>query len=116
MSVNLLCDKCDIERKNPTIIIKPDVIYKLKTKTSIYNGVSWNKNKKKWQAQLTHNKNKYYGGIFDNEEHAAMSVNLLCDKYEEERKNPTIIIEPDAKYKIKLQSTLELLGTKVTKK
>jgi len=25
-----------------------------------------------------HNKKTYYGGYFDNEEHAAMSVNLLC--------------------------------------
>jgi hypothetical protein len=35
----------------------------------------------------------YYGGYFDNEEHAAMRVNLLCDEYEKKHKNLTIDIE-----------------------
>ena len=39
-----------------------------------------------------HNKKTHYGRTFDNEEQAAMSVNLLCDKLEMERKNPTINI------------------------
>ena len=61
--------------------------------TSKYSGVSWNQNLKKWYAQLAHNKKKYYGGYFDNEEYAAMEVNLLCDKYEIQRKNATIDID-----------------------
>ena len=44
---------------------------------------------------MTHKKKKYYGGLFDNEEHAAMKVNLLCDKYGIERKNPMIDINPN---------------------
>ena len=42
-----------------------------------------------------HNNKKYYGGLFDNEEHAGMNVNLLCDKYKIGRKNPMIITQPD---------------------
>ena len=63
--------------------------------TSIYTGVSWNKKEKCWLVQLAHNKKQYYGGYFDDEEHAAMKINLLCDKYEIKRKNPMITIEPD---------------------
>ena len=43
-----------------------------------------------------HNKKLYYGGYFDNEEQAAMKVNLLCDKHGKERKNPMIDIKLDA--------------------
>ena len=42
-----------------------------------------------------HNAKTYYGGYFDNEKYAAMKVNLLCDEFEIERKNPTIYIKPD---------------------
>ena len=67
----------------------------VKNQTSKYNGVCWNANAKKWQVQLGHNKKQCYGGNFDNEEHAAMKVNLLCDKYGKQRINPTINIESD---------------------
>ena len=70
------------------------------SKTSKYAGVTWNNNIKKWQVQLVHNKKKCYGGYFDNEEHAAMKVNLLCDKYESERKNPMINIDLDVIQKV----------------
>ena len=36
-----------------------------------------------------------FGGLFDKEEQAAMSVNLLCDKMGKERKNLMIDIKPD---------------------
>ena len=84
---------------------------KLTHSTSKYNGVSWSKNKNKWQAQLAHNKKRYHGAYFDNEKHAAMSVNLLCDKCEIERKNPTIIIKPDVIYKV--MYSLSILHGKV---
>ena len=38
----------------------------------------------------------YSGGLFDDEEHAAMKVNLLCDEFGIKRKNPNFIMEPDA--------------------
>ena len=66
-----------------------------KNKTSKYFGVSWNTEKKKWKARLTYNQKQYYGGYFENEEHAAMKINFLCDKLEIERKNPTINLQPD---------------------
>ena len=37
----------------------------------------------------------YLGGLFDNEEQAAMQVNLLCDKNGIKRKNAMIDLEPD---------------------
>jgi len=95
MGVNLLCDKLNLKRKNPTIDIEPDKIQQVQNKTSKCIGVSWDNNAKKWKAQLTHNKKKYHCELFDNEEHAAMSVNLICDKLELKRKNSTIDIEPD---------------------
>merc|ERR1712034_210801 len=88
MKVNILCDKYGIERKNPMINIHLDVIQQIQNQTSKYTGVYWNKGCKKWRVQLKHNKQLYFGGSFDDEDHAAMKVNLLCDKHEIERKNP----------------------------
>ena len=68
--------------------------------TSIYTGVSWNSENKKWETHLKHNGKKYFGGYFDNEEHAAMRVNLLCDEYGIKRKNPEIDIELDVTPKV----------------
>jgi hypothetical protein len=96
MTVNLLCDKYRIERKNPTIDINPNAIIQQKNQTSKFHGVCWHKDNKKWQAQFVHNKTTHYGRTFDNEEQAAMSVNLLCDKLEMKRKNPSINTKPNA--------------------
>ena len=60
-----------------------------------------------------HNGKSYSGGKFDNEVHAAMKVNLLCDKYGIKRKNPNFIIEPDAIQKV---MTLIIYSTKRCKK
>jgi len=95
MKVNLLCDKYGMERKNPTIEIELDVIQQVENQTSKYAGVCWHKCAKKWKAQITHDKKEYYGGLFENEEHAAMKVNSLCDRLGIEHKNPTIDIEAD---------------------
>merc|ERR1712034_127892 len=79
-----------------TIDIDPETMQQsVLNKTSTYHGVCWDKFSKKWKAQFIHQGKTYYGGLFDNEEHAAMNVNLLCDKYETERKNPTIKINLD---------------------
>ena len=45
---------------------------------------------------MKHNEKLHYGGLFDNEEQAAMQVNLLCEKNGIDRKNPMIDLEPDA--------------------
>merc|ERR1712034_214583 len=68
---------------------------KIQGKTSIYTGVSWNSDHKKWETHLRHNGKRYHGGYFDNEEHAAMRVNLLCDEHGIIRKNLTIYERTD---------------------
>ena len=78
------------------IINSISYFYEAQNLTSQYTGVSWNKRVKKWLTQLMHNGEVYCGGYFDNEEHAAMKVNLLCDEFEIKRKNPNFIMEPDA--------------------
>jgi len=93
MKVNSLCDRLGIEHKNPTIDIEADKIQRAQNHTSIYTGVCWYLRDKKWKADLMHKRKKYFGGLFDKEEHAAMSINLLCDKYKVKRKNPTIDIK-----------------------
>ena len=67
----------------------------VQNKTSKYNRVYWDKDHNKWRVDLIHNKKRYVG-YFDNEEQAAMKVNLLCDKYEIKRKNSMIDIKMDA--------------------
>jgi len=57
---------------------------------------------RKWVAQIIFDKKKYFGGLHDNEQHAAMSVNLLCDKFSRDRKNPMIDIRLN-----KIQKTTE---------
>merc|ERR1712034_231670 len=61
MKVNLLCDTLGIERKNLTINVELDEIQQVQNLSSIYIGVSWRRDVKKWQAQLLNNKKKYYG-------------------------------------------------------
>jgi hypothetical protein len=75
--------------------------------TSKYIGVSWNRNRKKWKAQLTHNKKLYFGGLFDNEEHAAMKVNSLCGMCELEYKNSIISQEPNGIQQVIHQKTFK---------
>ena len=45
---------------------------------------------------MTHNGKRYCAGVFDDEKHAAMKLNLLCDKFGIQRKNSMIDIEFDA--------------------
>jgi len=83
MSVNLLCDELVITRKNPTIDIKLDVIQQRKEKISKYKGVHWQKENKKWCAEIKlKGQTRQYGGIFDDELDAAKKVNELCKEFE----------------------------------
>lgn len=49
-------------------------------KTSRYPGVYWNERDKKWIAQITKDKKRFYIGCFDNEEDAAMAYNKKVDE------------------------------------
>ena len=84
-----------ISKKGTYNYLKNFIFCEVPNSTSLYNGVCWDKDCKKWQAQLRHKRKNYYGGLFDNEEQAAMKINLLCDKIEIKRRNPTIEIKPD---------------------
>jgi len=91
--VNQLSEELSIPLQNPGINSIPTK--EVQNKTSIYTGVSWKKNQRKWQSTLRYNKKYCYGGTFDHEEDAAMKINLLCDEYGIKRKNPTINIALD---------------------
>merc|ERR1712034_240774 len=78
MKVNLLCDKYEIKRKNPTINIELNEIKQKvpkSNKTSQYIGVGWSQNK--WYARLYVNGKQNFGGNFRNELDAAKRVNQL---------------------------------------
>ena len=93
-----ICDEYTIRMHTifkESLISQKFYFCEVQNQTSKYVGVCWNKNRKKWETKLKYKKKQYYGGLFDNEEHAAMKVNLLCDEFETERKNPTIWIKPD---------------------
>merc|ERR1711925_19218 len=117
MMVNLLCDKYEIERKNTMINIKMDQIQRWKSKiqnqTSKHGGVYWKIDHKKWQAHLIHKGKMCFGGLFDNEEHAAMGVNLLCLKFGIKRKNLRINMNNDA---IRQGSLKKRMNVKSTQK
>jgi len=96
MIVNLLCEKYEKERTLAMVNLEVGTIRE-DIKISVpseYTGVSWNICRRKWVAQLVLNKTTYNEGLFEDEQHAAMAVNLLCDKYGIQRKNQTI--EPNA--------------------
>ena len=86
------------KKKNILIAYFPEV----QSQTSQYIGVSWFPRSKKWKVTLAHKRKKYHGGYCDNEKHAAMKVNLLCDTFGIERRNPTIDIKLDAMRKVTL--------------
>ena len=68
-------------------------MFEVQNHTSKYTGVTWHKEHNKWHARLSHNKKNYHGNYYDNEEHAAMNVNSLCDRFGIQRKNPEINID-----------------------
>ena len=49
---------------------------------------------------MKQNQKQYHIGYFENEEHAAMNVNSLCDRLGVEHKNPTIDIKLDKIYQV----------------
>jgi len=68
--------------------------------TSVYKGVSWNKQSRKWYVQLRVKKGeKYkYGGTFKDELDAGKRVNQLCEELEIPHQNPEINAIPIQKY------------------
>ena len=90
--------------------------YEIKNQTSKYAGVCWKKNSKKniyknkWQTILQHNQKRYYAGYHDNQENAAMSINLICDKLGIKRKHPTINTNLDEIQQVTNRLTIDCTG------
>lgn len=51
-----------------------------KNSASKYVGVSWKKGLNKWQAEVKHGKERYYAGVFHNEEEAAKARDIVAKK------------------------------------
>ena len=64
---------------------------KQKNRSSIYKGVSVDKLKQKWKAQITLNGIVKYLGIFDTEKDAGRAYNIACDLFFGEYGNKNII-------------------------
>ena len=76
-------------------------IFEVIQSTSLYKGVYWNKNRRKWCAILYTNEKKLnYGGMFDDELDAAKGVNQLCEKLRIPLKNPEISAIPTQTYQV----------------
>jgi len=99
MSINLLCDKHGIERKNPTINIKTEVIQQARNITARAEHST------KFQTQLSDKNNTYHSAYHDTQENVDMSANLLCDNLDMKHKNPIIDIEWNATQIVRNQTS-----------
>jgi hypothetical protein len=53
---------------------------KKKNTTSVYKGVCWNKNSKKWVSAVVSNKKRYWLGSFKSEKEAALAYNKKAEQ------------------------------------
>jgi len=98
--VNQLCEELGIPLHNPTISEIPNEKYQKKEKTSLYKGVSWHRERKKWRVQIRLKGGKIKsGGYFNTELNAAKRVNQLCEELCIPLQNPTINAIPNQEYR-----------------
>ena len=70
-------------------------------KTSLYKGVYWQREIKKWHVQLSLKEKKTkYGGTFNNEKDAVERVNQLCEELGIPLQNPEISAIPNQQYQV----------------
>jgi hypothetical protein len=91
--VNELCEHFGISQQNPTILNHG---YQKQEKISQYKGVTWNKQRKKWCAQVHYKGGNFkFGGSFKDELDAAKRVNQICEKLGIPSQNPKISTIPN---------------------
>lgn len=71
------------QKSNLRVVTNQQNIFnqKIKTNSSIYKGVYWNKNAKKWLSQIRFNGKTIYLGLFEKEEQAGLQYNKYAIKY-----------------------------------
>jgi len=101
--VNQLCEELTIPLKNPEISAMPNQEYRYQKSgtTSLYKGVSWHREIKKWRVQLSlKGKKPKHGGYYNNELDAGKRVNQICEELGIPLQNPTISAIPNEKYQV----------------
>jgi len=101
--VNQLCEELGIPPQNPSIsmISNQQYRYQKSGKTSLYKGVSWHREVKKWRVtvNLKGEKTKC-GGYYNSELDAGKRVNQICVELGLPPQNPTISAIPNEKYEV----------------
>jgi len=103
-TLNGLCDKLGIPRKNPEVgvkTVKKQRVAKEHKKKSRYNGVRYCTENKKWQGHFFLHGTRYVTNLYFREIDAAKALNGLYDRLKVPHKNPTVtsvMIERKLKY------------------
>jgi len=81
-------DKMNCQEYNLRICTKGEnqrnSTYKIPGATSIHKGVSWHTSGKKWRAQISFNRKRYWLGYYNTEIEAAKAYNTACLIYHKE--------------------------------
>jgi len=107
--LNEICEEMGIPLRNPVTSITPIQQHQKTEKISQYNGVYWNKEIQKWYAMLSLISKKQYGGVFNDETHAAKRVNEMCKENGILPQNPGISVTPSQQYR-KREKTSQYKG------
>jgi len=100
--VNQICKGFGIPLQNPGINGMPNQQHETKEKASQHKGVTYDKGTGKWRARCQlKGQTPTYGGVFEDELHAAIKVNELCKDFGIPEYNPTISAIPNHEYQKK---------------
>jgi len=100
--VNQICKGFGIPLQNPGINGMPNQQHETKEKASQHKGVTYDKGTGKWRARCQlKGQTPTYGGVFEDELHAAIKVNEICKDFGIPEYNPTISAIPNHEYQKK---------------